>query len=107
LSQGINGVSPNQNAAVADILRYLIKHPQAKDTIEGINRWWLAQADSMSSIDDVQEAVDFLVSRGWMERKTIGFSGDVYAVKEVSLREASEFLKSLLSPGGGNQRTKG
>jgi hypothetical protein len=42
-----------------------------------------------------------------MERKTIGFSGDVYAVKEVSLREASEFLKSLLSPGGGNQRTKG
>lgn len=100
-------MSPNQNDAVADILRYLIKHPQAKDTIEGINRWWLTQAHSMLSIDDVQEAVDFLVSRGWMERKTIGSSGDVYAVKEVSLREASEFLENLLSPGGSNQRTMG
>ena len=44
------------------ILRYLVKHPDAKDTLRGIDHWWLGGEKSKRM--NVERAVSLLLSRG-------------------------------------------
>ena len=44
------------------ILRYLVKHPKAKDTLDGIAQWWL-EGESFER-GNITRAVSLLVSRG-------------------------------------------
>ena len=44
------------------IVRYLIKHPKAKDTVDGIAQWWLEGERSKRT--NVERAVSLLLSRG-------------------------------------------
>lgn len=44
------------------ILRYLVKNPEAKDTLEGIAQWWLGGESSKRV--NVERAVSSLLSRG-------------------------------------------
>jgi hypothetical protein len=48
-----------------DILRYLLDHPAAKDTVDGIRVWWLP-ADTQASAGEVAATVARLVQRGWL-----------------------------------------
>ena len=45
------------------ILRYLESHPEAKDTLEGIARWWLQREWTERMLGDVERAVTLLLSR--------------------------------------------
>ena len=47
------------------ILDYLRRHPQAKDSVEGIARWWV-NADPL----DVRRALDKLVELNLVEKNT-------------------------------------
>jgi DNA-binding MarR family transcriptional regulator len=60
------------------ILRYLAEHPQALDTIEGIQRWWLGP--DLQSIDQatITRALDGLVADGRVERRPLPSGGAVY-----------------------------
>lgn len=44
------------------ILRYLVKHPEAKDTLEGIAQWWLG--GEIGKRVNVERAVSLLLSQG-------------------------------------------
>lgn len=67
---------PEENAqapgeVVREILRYLSKHPAAKDTLEGIAKWWLDRQQVERSVEEVVQSVRLLVSRGLiLERRT-------------------------------------
>jgi predicted transcriptional regulator len=46
------------------ILTYLLEHPDAEDTVEGIVGWWLLKEEVRRRTSDVQEALQDLVEHG-------------------------------------------
>jgi len=55
-----------QNMVKKRILSYLVRHPDAQDTIEGIVNWWLLEERIVSIAKDVEEALSSLVNDGWL-----------------------------------------
>ena len=45
-----------------EILRYLVRHPEAKDTLEGIAQWWLG-GETRRRVT-VERALSLLLARG-------------------------------------------
>lgn len=48
------------------VLAYWMKHPEAKDTVEGIQQWWLAGAPPGGTAGELAVALDGLVEKGWI-----------------------------------------
>ncbi|MDZ7342406.1 MAG: hypothetical protein ONB27_13700 [candidate division KSB1 bacterium] len=46
-----------------DILKYIQKRPQQKDTLKGLCEWWLLEERLEDTIDLVTEALGYLISR--------------------------------------------
>jgi hypothetical protein len=44
------------------VLRYLETHPEAKDTLEGIARWWLERERAERLLEEVERAVTLLLA---------------------------------------------
>jgi len=82
-----------RNRIVArEILQYLIEHPNGKDTMEGILKYWLPKARVGREEEEISEALDFLVSKGWMsERKASPFDS-IYGLNKELLEEMEAFL---------------
>jgi len=52
---------PRSSVSIEEqLLNYLNKHPEAKDTLEGIMMWWLSATDP----DEARSELDDLVARG-------------------------------------------
>ncbi len=49
-----------------DIVNYLLDHPEAKDTLEGIVRWWVMEQRMRREMLQVQQAIGELVQREWL-----------------------------------------
>jgi hypothetical protein len=74
------------------ILRYLIAHPDAKDTKQGILRWWIPPSPVARREEEVQAALDFLVVRGWVIQRQTITSQQIYGVDKGKLEEIRRFL---------------
>lgn len=61
------------------ILRYLWAHPHAADTVDGIVEWWLPRHHHAETVERVQEALDILVVRGWVEQIALADGTVLYA----------------------------
>jgi hypothetical protein len=77
---------------IQHILHYVIAHPDAKDTIRGILRWWLPGPIEHWAEAFVQEALDVLVAKGWMTRRQTLSSQQLYSVNREKLEEITIFL---------------
>ena len=80
---------------IRDILCYLIAHPDAKDTVQGILCWWLAGALMGWEEAAVQEALDMLVARGWLTQRQVTSSHAVYGLSKEHVEEILAFLGEL------------
>ena len=49
-----------------EILTYLAARPQAQDTLDGIEQWWLLERHIERHSDLVRAAVDTLLADGWL-----------------------------------------
>ncbi|HEY2290949.1 MAG TPA: hypothetical protein VGM86_09640 [Thermoanaerobaculia bacterium] len=56
---------------VAEIVRYAVEHPEAKDAIEGIHRWWLPGGGERWRPEEVEAALQRLAARGWIEERRL------------------------------------
>jgi hypothetical protein len=62
------------------ILRYLQAHPEAKDTLEGIAEWWLAEDKISHVVEQVSEAVAWLVENGYLVERPVVGAKTIYEV---------------------------
>ena len=54
----------NKSQIGNQILTYLIEHPEAQDTLEGIVEWWLLERAIKFQTARVKEALSELVAKG-------------------------------------------
>ena len=59
------------------IHRYLMKHQQAEDTLDGIIHWWLLEEKLVAARTTVQAAVNHLVRQGLVLKRQ-GEDGTIY-----------------------------
>lgn len=59
--------------AIADrIARYLEQHPEAADSTEGIQRWWLGPDTPAERIDYIERALTRLEANGRVRKSVVG-----------------------------------
>ena len=57
----------DQGCPIADkVLAYLVQHPQARDTMEGIVEWWLLEQRIQRATTDVETALSDLVRKDFL-----------------------------------------
>jgi hypothetical protein len=83
---------------VREILSHCVESPDAKDTDEGIHKFWLSVRSKNRGIGDVRSALDYLVTiKKWMIRSNKGSSKPLYSVAKERLEEIREFLRRSAS----------
>lgn len=78
---------------IRHILHYLIEHPDAKDTLQGLHRWWLPRGIMEWEEEVVQSALDVLVARGWLTQRPITTSQTLYGLNKELLEAIKAFLR--------------
>ena len=76
-----------------EILAYLVDHPDARDTLEGIVEWWLLERQIKFQTGRVKEALSDLVDRGLiLEHKGLD-SQTHYRINQSRYEEIQELFK--------------
>ncbi|MGA2410530.1 MAG: hypothetical protein ABSG46_09110 [Candidatus Binataceae bacterium] len=73
------------------VLTYMIAHPDAKDTVEGIIDWWLA--DASTSETELSAVLGDLIKRGWVTEASYGQTV-IYGFAKSRIEEVRQFLES-------------
>jgi hypothetical protein len=61
------------------IRAYLGDHPNASDSLDGVARWWIGAGPFTARADAVQQALDQLVSGGFVSRRVLADGTVLYA----------------------------
>jgi len=84
----------NSNDVVAWlILGYLCSHPDAKDTAEGVEKWWLNGKGINVDAKVVRASLDYLVRLGWLVSRERNGSGMVYGLNGDRWNKLRQFLQ--------------
>ena len=76
-----------------EILAYLVEHPEARDTLEGILEWWLLERKIKRQKDQVRKALPELVDRGLVLEHKGGNSQTHYRINQSKYKEIQELFK--------------
>lgn len=91
--------STNVPARAAEVLRYYVENPGAVDTLEGIARWRLLDDFVRRRVAETEEALQWLVEHGYLERGDALPAGT--PVYRLSTRGAGEAARVLTDDGEG------
>ena len=75
------------------ILAYLCSHPDAKDTVDGVEKWWLKGAETGTDARTVQNSLDHLVKLGWLSLTERHGTGAVYGLSKDRREKLWEFFQ--------------
>ena len=76
-----------------DVLRYFLEHSQAADTLEGLARWRLVEGGRYLSMEQIAEALEWLVERGYLKEISKLYADRIYSLDHERLAEAERFLR--------------
>ena len=76
--------SEGRTEIARELMIYLLKHPEAKDTLEGILEWWLPGRTSRRRLKD---ALDDLALRGWVNLERRGSGMVLYGLNQDKVDE--------------------
>lgn len=82
-----------KNSIARRILIYLISHPEAKDTIDGVKMWWLQNGFDQPREVDLRRVLDSLVERRWISVRTVSTAQNIYSLDKLKLTEIEEWLE--------------
>lgn len=88
--------TPRDDLSVG-ILRYLLAHPSAKDTLDGIEKWWLTPNISREGKRKIEEALNRLAAKGWLIARASPQSETIYSLNKNCLEEIKAFLNKRLA----------
>jgi hypothetical protein len=77
------------------ILNYCVEHPYAKDTPEGILKWWRLEGKSEWLKEDVQKALDALTAKGWLTVRNTFPPEKIYGFNKKFMEEIRKFLNEF------------
>lgn len=76
------------------VLGYLCSHPEAKDTADGVGKWWLSAEGIETDAKAVRAALGYLVERRWLI-SIAGYSGSqIYGLNQERKTVLQQFLQS-------------
>lgn len=84
----------NYDIAAWLILGYLCSHPDAKDTAEGVEKWWLNGKGTHVESKIVRAALDYLVKLGWLVSAERKGSGMVYGLNGDRRKKLRQFIEN-------------
>lgn len=88
-----NTLSSRRLGLVRDLLSYCIKYPDCKDTVDGIVKWWLHESQAAWTRTEVQQALDFLTTRGWLTTRETAPAKTIYGLNKEQLEAIKNFLR--------------
>lgn len=65
------------------ILSYLLSHPDAEDTVEGIAQWWILEERISNALAAVGSALRELEERGWVIKRGIRYRLNKDRIEEI------------------------
>jgi len=86
--------SDSEGEIAFGILQYLLEHPDAKDTLEGIAQWWLLKRYHEQRVVDVQRAVNGLLAKDLIVETRREGSPPHYGINHHREAEIAEMLKN-------------
>lgn len=75
------------------ILGYLCSNPDAKDTVDGIEKWWLNGVEGSTNPTTVRNSLDYLVKSGWLVSSERQGMRIVYGLNKNRRKTLQQFLQ--------------
>jgi len=95
--------SPTSELA-KEILSYFLRNPQAADSLEGVTRWRLLEERVHRQLEDTDEALGWLVRRGFLVRVSFAWTEAVYQLNPENRSEAERLLGKAKKGGRKSRR---
>jgi len=80
-----------------EILSYLVDHPDARDTVDGIIRWWIPEQKMKTHVTTVKDVIAELVGRGLILERAGHDSRIHYRANGDKTKEIRSFLSNKTS----------
>jgi hypothetical protein len=90
----LRGGGKGQREQIArDILKYLLHHPAAADTFEGIARWRILEEVTRRSIASTEGAMEWLIAEGFLCEEKIAGGRTIFRLAAGKKKEAELLVK--------------
>jgi len=80
-----------------EILAYLVEHPEAQDTLEGITEWWLLEQRIRHAVAEVDGVLHDLVAGDLLVTRQCADGRTYYGLNRAKEREIRRYLREAQS----------
>jgi hypothetical protein len=85
-------ISTPTSKLAKEIMGHFLRNPQAADSLEGVTRWRLLEERVHRQLEDTDQALGWLVRRGFLVRVSSAWTEAVYKLNQENRSEAEQFL---------------
>jgi hypothetical protein len=83
----------NREELAREILAYFLRNPQCVDDLKGIANWRLLDQMIHRAVHDTSEAVEWLVSNGYLDANAPTGANRIFSLNEDKRDQAQRFVK--------------